>query len=416
MSRKGRLRQRAKAKRPARPKPTLKLYYRQYNETFHKIFRWLGIAAGAAALVVIAILIIKKLGVSTTEADYLREARRNFVLGYPDRALLGYRQAEYADQADTKIKDEAAMARAWADTTQGGQSQHALDATLQVLATDSTLAVAYVGLAQLYSRSGNFKQAIPHAYSALKFATPANDTPSTLAASLVLESCYRQIDQIDSAAIYAKQAVDLANIVGDPPSFLSAESGAGFCTLRQGKFEKGKLFFEDILFKAATGGSPYENMAKVGLADYFQSSGNHDSASFYAAAVVKTLANSGASEVSALASQILGCALRDRGDLPNAISRLNSSLASWQILRRQADLINNLNDLAEAYLLQKNYFNARKYYVGAATLAVKYNLTTKDDYDADMDTRYLKSLQQEEYLRAGTEGTELAKQYSLWSK
>ena len=128
------------------------------------------------------------------------------------------------------------------------------------------------------------------------------------------------------------------------------------------------------------------------------------------------LANSGISEVSTLASQVLGCALRDKGDLPNAISRLSSSLASWQSLRRQADLVDNLNDLARAYLLQKDYFNARKYYIGAATLAVKYNLTTKDDYDDDMDARYLKSLSQVEYLLAGTEGTTLAKQYSFWSK
>jgi tetratricopeptide (TPR) repeat protein len=416
MSRKGKLRQQAKARRPSRPKPTLGLYYRYNIETFHKIFRWAGIIAGAIALVIIAVVIVKQFGVSLTEADYLREARKNFVLGYFDRAVLSYHQAENANQADTRIKGETAMARAWADTMQGGGIDRALNATLQVLATDSTLVVAHVGLAQLYSHLGNFKQTMPQAYSALKFAAAANDTPSKLAASLVLESCYRQTDQIDSAAIYAEQAVDLANTVGDPPSFLSAESGAGFCTLRQGKLEKGKLFFEDILVKAATGGSLYENMGKVGLADYFHRFGNYDSASFYAVAVVNALANSGVSEVSALASQILGRALRDKGDLPSAISRLNSSLASWQSLRRQTDLIDNLNDLAKAYLLQKDYFNARKYYTGAATLAVKYGLTTRDDYDDDMDARFLKSLPQEEYLRAGTEGTTLAKQYSLWSK
>jgi hypothetical protein len=416
MSRKGKLRQQAKAKRPARPKPTFRLYYRQFNETFHKIFLWAGIVAGAVALVFVAVLIIRKLGTSTSQTDYLREARRNFVLGYPDRALLSYHQAESADRANTKIKDETAMARAWAEMMQGGQTDPALTTTSQVLATDSTSTVAHVGLARLYGRLGDFKQAIPEGYSAVRFASAANDTPSALAASLVLESCYRQIDQIDSAAIYAEQAVTLANAVGDPNNFLLAESGAGFCALRQKRLDKGKLFFEDILAKAKTEGSQYENMGRVGLADYFHRSGDNDSASFYAVAVVNALANSGVSEVSALASQILGRALRDKGDMPNAVLRLNGSLAAWQSLRRQADLIDNLNDLAKAYLLQKDYFNARKYYIAATTLAVKYVLATKDDYDADLDARFLKALSQDEYLRAGNEGTELVQQYSMWSK
>ncbi len=414
MSRKGKRRQQAKAKRPARPKPTFGRYYRHYRDTFHKIFRWAGIAAGAIALVIIAVVIVKKLGVSLTKADYLREARKNFVLGYPDRAVLSYHQAENADQADTKIKDETAMARAWADMMQGGQTDHALNATSQVLATDSTSTVAHVGLAQLYSRFGNLKQAMPQANSALKFAVAANDTPSALAASLVLESCYRQTDLIDSAAIYAEQSVDFGNAVGDLTSLLFAEYGAGLSTLRQGKLEKGKLFFEDILAKAATGGSLYENMGKVGLADYFHRSGNYDSASFYAVTVVNALANSGVSEVSALASQILGRALRDKGDLPNAISRLNSSLAGWQPLRRQGDLVDNLNDLARAYSLQKDYFNARKYYLVAATLAGKYGFNKKNLYGADMNMRFLRLLSQSEYLRAGTEGTALVQQYSIW--
>jgi hypothetical protein len=413
MSRKGKLRQQAKAKRPARPKPTFGLYYRHNIETFHKIFRWAGIVICAAALVFITIVMVNKLGGSVTKVDYLREARKNFVLGYFDRAVLSYHQAENADQAETKIKDETAMARAWADTMQGGGIDRALKATLQVLATDSTLVVVHVGLAQLYSRLGNFEGTMPHAYSALKLAAAASDTPSALAASLVLESCYRQTDLIDSAAIYGEQAVTYANAVGDPPSFLSAESGAGFNTLRQGKLEKGRLFFEDILARAATGGSLYENVGKAGLADYFHRSGNYDSASFYAVTVINALANYEVSEVSALASQILGRALRDKGDLPNAISRLSGSLASWQSLRHQADLIDNLNDLAAAYLLQKDYFNARKYYFTAKTLAAKYEFSKKNHYGADMNIRFLKFLSQTEYLRAGTEGTALVQQYSF---
>ncbi|TFH64130.1 MAG: hypothetical protein E4G91_06785 [Candidatus Zixiibacteriota bacterium] len=414
MSRKGKHRQQAKAKRPARPKPTFGRYYRHNIETFHKIFRWVGISAGAIALVIIAIVIVQKLGVSLTKADYLREARRNFVLGYPDRAVLSYHQAENADRADMKIKDETAMARAWADMMQGGPTDRALNATSQVLVTDSTLVVAHVGLAQFYSRFGNLKQTMPQAYSALKLAAAANDTPSALAASLVLESCYRQSDLLDSSSIYAEQAVNFANAVGDPPNFLFAESGAGFSALRHGKLEKGRLFFEDILAKAATGGNLYENMGKTGLADYFHRSGIYDSASYYAVAVVNALANSGVSEVSALASQILGRTLRDKGDLPNAISRLSGSLAAWQSLRRQADLVDNMNDLARAYFLQKDYFNARKYYVAAATLAAKYEFNKKKLYGADMNARFLGLLSRTEYLRAGTEGSVLVQQYSLW--
>lgn len=413
MSRKGKRRKQAKAKRPPRPKPTFGRYYRHYRDTFHKIFRWAGIAVGAIALVILAVVVVKKLGISRTKADHLYEARKNFVLGYPDRAVLSYHQAENADQADTRIKNETAMARAWAEMMQGGQAGRALNATSQVLVTDSTSTVAHVGLAQLYRRLGDFNQAMPQAYSALKFAAATNDTPSALAAALVLESCYRETDMIDSAARYAEQAVDLANAAGDPLSFLYAEAGAGFSALRQGKLEKGKLFFEDILTKAGKEGNLYENMGKTGLSDYFHRSGNYDSASFYAVAVVDALANIEISEISALASQILGRALRDRGDLANAIPRLSSSLANWQSLRRQADLVDNLNDLARAYSLQKDYYNARKYYFVAATLAGKYGFSKKSLYTAEMDIRFLGFLSRDEYLRAGTEGATLAQQYSL---
>jgi tetratricopeptide (TPR) repeat protein len=414
MSRKGKRRQQEKAKRPPRPKPTFGRYYRHNIEFFHKVFRWTGIIGGAAALVIIGIVVVKKLGVSLTKADYLREARKSFVLGYPDRAVLSYHQAENADPADTKIKDETAMARAWAEMMQGGQVDRALNATSQVLVTDSTSAVAHVGLAQLYNRFGDLKQTMPQAHSAIRFATAANDTPSVLAALLVLESCYRQSDLVDSSALYAERAVDLANVVGDPTSILFAECGAGFSALQQNKIEKGRLFFEDVLAKAAARGSLYENMGRVGLADYFHRSGNYDSASYYAIAAVNALANSGVSEISALASQVLGRALRDKGDIPNAISRLNASLTGWQSMRREADLVDNLNDLAKAYFSQKDYFNARKYYFAAATLAAKYGFSKKDLYGADMNIRFLSSLSQADYLRAGTEGSALVQQCTFW--
>jgi hypothetical protein len=82
--------------------------------------------------------------------------------------------------------------------------------------------------------------------------------------------------------------------------------------------------------------------------------------------------------------------------------------------KRQADLIDNQNDPARAYCLQKDYFKARKYYFAAATLAEGYGFGKKALYDADMNVRFLRFLSQNEYLRAGTEGTALVQQYSFW--
>ncbi len=414
MSRKGKRRQEEKAKRPVRPKPTFGRYYRHYRETFNKIFLWAGIIAGAVAIVAVVVLLLQHHSVSLTKGDYLKDARKNMALGYFDRAVVSYHQAENADPTDTKIRDEITMARSRADLSQGGPLSRAQGATAQVLVGDSTLAVAHAGLAQLYAVQGNYNQAVAQAYTALRFGQLEGDTAALLAASLVLTSYYRQEDMYDSAVTYGKQAVDLANVVNDPANILMAEVGAGHALLRQGKLEQGKLFFEDIVARAGASNSYFEGAGKVGLADYYQRSGNQDSAKFYAMSVESALSGAGPSEVSAYAMQIHGRSLRDSGAAGEAVSKFTDALGLWQKVRNQASLVDNLNDLARAYYDLKDYFNARKYFTVAAKLATKYGFRQKDLYSADMNLRFLRSLKQDEYLKAGDEGTSLVAQYSVW--
>jgi hypothetical protein len=63
MSRKGKKRQQAKSKRPPKPQFSLGRYYRHYRETFNRIFKWTGIIAGALAILVLAVVLIKKSGI-----------------------------------------------------------------------------------------------------------------------------------------------------------------------------------------------------------------------------------------------------------------------------------------------------------------------------------------------------------------
>ena len=415
MSRKGRRKQQAKAKRPAPPPSfTLGRFYRFHRETFHKVFSYTGLAVGAIAVIVVAIWLLQRRSTSLTKSDYLREARKSLALGYFDQAVVSYHQAENADPADEKIKREISMARTRAELSQGGQISRAIDAAAQVLADDSTLAIAHAGLAQLHSGLGNLKLGMSYARAALRFGEAEGDIPSTLAASLVLESGYRQTDVLDSAVAFGEQAVDQAHVVGDRTNLALAEVGAGFSLLRQDKLEKGRLFFEDVIAMSGGGNSYFDRIAKVGLADYFFRAGLYDSAIFYASPIESGSTDSTPNELSALASQVLGKTLRGKGDLTNALLKLNSSLVSWQSLRSQAYLIDNLNDLAETYYAQKDYFNARKYYYAAARLADKYGFVKKDHYDANMNLRFLKFLSQVDYLRAGDEGSALVAQYSLW--
>jgi hypothetical protein len=415
MSRKGKRKQQAKAKRPAPPpKPTLGRYYRHHRETIHKVLRWAGITAGAVVLVALAVFLLQKHSISLTKSDYLKEARKRMALGYFDQAILSYHQAENADPADKTIPVETAMARARIDLLQGGSASRAIGATAQVLVDDSTLAFAHAGLAQLLARQGNLKDAISHSYATLRYFPAQKDTPSALAVALILAEHYRHADQFDSAAAYGEMAIDYATVVGDPLHLMLAKSDLGLAKLRQGQLEQGRLFFEDLLARVGNSGPYYEGLGKVGLADFFQRSGNPDSAIYYAQSTENALVTSGPNEVSAYSAQVEGRSLRDRGDLVNSVAKLQNSLSNWVALRSQADLIDCANDLAISYYDQKDYFNARKYYYVAAKLAAKYGFAAKDRYGADMNLRFLKNLSQDQYLAAGNEGDALVKQYSVW--
>lgn len=415
MSRKGKKRQQQKAKRPPKPQFSLGRYYRHYRQNFHQIFKWAAIGAGAIAIVAVAVIVIGKSGTSRTKAELIRLARRDFVLGHADHAVLNYHQAENVDPTDKELKAETAMARAFADMMLSGRAEQPLATAQSLLSNDSTVAVAHAGLAQLYQRLSNPQKSVNHAYAALRFASADNDTPTVMAASMVLESYFRHMDMLDSAAKYGEQSVSLAATAGDATNLIFAEAGAGMTFLKQGNQERARLLFEDVLAKVPSGSAVMVGLGKTGMAEYYFATGKLDSAAALAREVVGSLTNTKGSEVFARANYILGRTLKAQGDLPGAVSNLTSSLSAFASMGLQSELVDNLNDLASTYLLQKDYFNARKHLYVAARLADKYKFVGKDHYDADMNVRFLSYLSQDEYLRAAREGDELIRQYSVWT-
>jgi hypothetical protein len=414
MSKKKKKKQPAKAKRPSKPpQPSLGRYYRHHKKKIRKIGTWVGIGLAALVVISVAFVLVRKYGVSRTKADFVREARREFLLGQFDRALVSYHQAQNADPSDQAVERETMLAQRRAEIENGGSIEQTIGAAMQVASADSTSVLANAVLAQLHYSSGNLPLAYSYAKTALRLAEQGSDTTGQLSASLSLLAYFRQKDQFDSAAVYGEKAIGLAEGIGDAVNLSFAEAGTGFTLSRLGNLDKAKSLFQKI---SSRGGNPPQylvDLASVGLADNFYRAKSYDSALYYASNVEGRHQGSTQTENSALAIQIHGNVLRDRGDLAAALAKLTASLDAWQSLKELAQVIDNLNDLAATYYLQMDSFNARKYYAAAGKLASKYAFPTKDLYNADMNLQFLKNLSSADYLRAGDEGTAIAQKYSF---
>lgn len=414
MTKKKQRRQQARVKRPAQTTGfDLGRYYRHHKKRIHRIAVQVAIGIAALAVIVIAVVLFRKHGVSLTKADYVREARKNLMLGYFEDAVVNYHQAQNADPTDESVNREMAMAQRRAEIASGGSPERAIGAAMQVLSKDSNSAVAHLDLSQLYYGLGDLISTNRHALSAMRFADDRADTVALLSASLSLLSYHRKKDQFDSAVTFGEKAISLAESVGDAVSLALAQAGTGFSLLRLGNLDRARGLFHTVL---NGGGNRYPylaRLAKLGLADCFYIAKDFDSARIYASDVETQYQSSTNNEIATQATQLLGKISRAREDYVQAVSKLNTSLDAWRSLGDLPEVIDNLNDLAEAYYDQKDFVNARKFYMAAGKMAKKYDFPTKDHYTADMNLRLLRNLSSEEYLRAGNEGAALAEKYSF---
>ncbi|MCK4858530.1 MAG: hypothetical protein KAT58_11215, partial [candidate division Zixibacteria bacterium] len=231
-----------------------------------------------------------------------------------------------------------------------------------------------------------------------------------IAAAVTLGSYFRQHDQYDSAHFYAGQALFWAQETGDTFDLAIATVGLGFSAMELDSLKRARYLFWQVADISADSYPGFTDLARIGLGDCFYRRGELDSCLAYIAPIEKIYRQRPANPTFAYAAHLLGKVYRDQGHDAEAIEKLTDSYLTWHALGGFADLIENLNDLADIYLQQHEYNNSRKYYVAASQLAQIYDLEQKNRYNINLDSRISARLTPEEYVRAGKEGEALAQE------
>lgn len=387
-------------------------YYRRNKDQIHKALIY-------AILVVVGISIlwggyrlIVNRGVTLTKDEYVSLARRNMYQGEFSQAVVNYHKALNADPADKMIQREHFLARS-RDNMSRGSTLELFHAAAQQLLTDfPNSLVGQISLAQALEMRGDVPGMHSMASAARSQALESADTIALLAADLVLATYYRTEEMQDSAFTIGGEALAAATAINDPFHVALVRAGLGFAAIRIDSMRFARDVFEDLLAYDGESAAGFHDVANSGLADYYHRSQMNDSARVVLERLRHITSSNAADGTAAYSLHVLGQVLRDTGQLDSAITRLTQSLAAWKGLHSIVDIIDNLNDLAATYRLKQDYYNARKYFMAAGSLAEKFDYQNKNKYTADMNLVFLKALKPEEYLQSGQEGKAWVDDYS----
>jgi hypothetical protein len=343
------------------------------------------------------------------KVEYTYLAHQQLLRGELNEAEVSYHIAQNADPHDKQLSREATMLQAKKTLATGGSLDNAIAAANTVLAYDSNSVVAQVTLAMLYNREGDVSKVEKFAGLAYTNAKSKSDTLAMLMASISLSSYFRQVRQPDPAYAYARKADSLAEMTGDTFDLAMAKSTLAFSALKVDSLEQAKNLFQRVEQLSGQVYQPFFDLAQVGLSEYFFLAGEYDSCIVHATYVenlYKGLAAPNTNYASAIYYE--GKALAAKGEDQKAIEKLLESAQAWQALSGYSDLIDNINDLGDLYLREKDYANARKYYLAAAKVEKSYGLPQQSKLDIDLNNLFLQNLTKEDYVRAGKEGDSLA--------
>ena len=387
-------------------------YYRHNRKQIQKSLLY-------AAAVIVGVLVIWGVyslivnrGITLTKEEYVELGRRQLMLGsYPD-AVLNYHKALNADPNDKQIQREYFLARMRDNMSHGGTLDAVQSAANQLNSEFPSSLVGQVNLAQVFEMRGDIDGMSRLARSAHAQALVEDDSTAILAANLVLANYYRSKELQDSAFATGREALAAATAINDSFHVALARAGLAFAAVRVDSLDLAKSEFSQLLDYNGESSASFRNLALSGLADFYQRAKMIDSARATLAQLNHVIAGGGADGTTAFTLQTLGRVQRDTGVLDSARVNLEQSLQLWRNLQSGADVVDNLNDLAGVCRQQQDYFNARKYYMAAGTLADKFSFASKNLYTADLNLIFLKGLKPDEYLRAGDEGKAWAESYA----
>lgn len=404
-------------KQPARPQRqpqsfSFGRYYRHNKNQIHKGLIYAIVVVVGLSLLFGGYNLIVNRGVTLTKDEYVALARNSMYQGEYDKAVLNYHKALNADPDDKMIQREHFLARSRDNMSRGSSVELFHAAAQQLLTEYPNSLIAKVNVAQALELRGDVAGMHNQAAAARSQAIATSDTTALLAADLVLATYYRTEEMQDSAYFIGNEALNAAEALNDTFHVALVRAGLGFAAIRLDSLSFAREVFEDLLGYNGEAAASFHDVANAGLADYYHRSRMNDSARVILQRLNHVINSDAADGTAAYALHILGRVLRDSGQLDSAVTRLSQSLATWQGLHSVVDVIDNLNDLAAAYRLQQDHFNARKYFTAAGNLAKRFDYPAKDKYTADMNLVFLKGLKSEDYVRAGEEGKTLADNFA----
>ncbi len=373
--------------------------------------KFVGVGILVVAVAAVLAIVFSGRREKLTVAELTNRGRKHFMLGRLDAAILDYHRALNDEPDNKQLQYENFLVEQRIGFAGGGDQKTAIAAARRVEDSGDYPLMGTVALAQIYQKAGMAQQSRDKALSALGEAKTNSDSAAQIAAEEVLSSYYRSVAQFDSAFFYASNAMPLAAGIDDTFHLAVARVSAGISALRIDSLDFAHRTFQDLLKYKGVSESEFVPVAAVGLADYFERSGEFDSTLFYLDTIKDRYGPKSHDAIASYALQILGRTYSDYERYDEAVKVLQRSLGITQQLNNIADAIDIMNDLANCYRQSHDWHNARKYYMAAGNLAKHFNFDAKDKYTADLNNLFLKRLKASDYKRAGEEGLELAKQF-----
>ncbi len=387
-------------------------YYRHNKKQIQKVLVYAIVAVTVLSVVWGIYALIINRGVTLTKDEYVALARGHLLRGSYDQAVLNYHKALNADPNDKLIQREHFLARSRDNMSRGSTVDLVLAAAQQLLSDFPTSLVGRVSLAQAFQLRSDLSGMVREGTAARRQAQAEGDMAALLAADLVMGTYYRTEEKQDSAFMVGKEALAAANAINDTFQVALVQAGLGFAAIRLDSMQYAREVFGELLNYEGEAAASFHNVANTGLVDYYHRSKQLDSARVTLDKLRQIIDGGGADATTAYAVQMSGRLLRDSGQLDSAAIQLERSLAIWRNLQSGADVIDNLNDLGSAYRLKQDFYNARKCYMAAGTLAAKFKFDGKDLYTANLNLLFLQELKPDEYVRSGADGKTWAEEFA----
>lgn len=395
---------------PRRSRSRLAKLWRKHARTVKRV------AYIGGPLIVVAVAAYFVIGSLTASSragranEYVTQAREDFLRSKYNDAQVAYHQALNADPDDAALKREQTMFQLRASLSSAASLRNAIAAANAVVSYDSSSAIGYIVLAQLYNKRGDLESLRDYAKRALDLAEEQENQCEKIAASVLLCSYYRQTDVYDTALQYGSIAALAAAETQDTFDLLLANSGYAYSALGLDSLDQAETLLRRTIELAGTTYPGFIELANTGLAEYFERAEQPDSALYYARLVLADTTQQSLNPNSAHAERIAGESLAKLGSLDDATQLLENAATTWRKLSGYSDLITTYNSLGDVYLEKKDYYDSRKYYLAATQLAGKYGLEKKGKYDVNLNNYFLDKLTSDGYLRSGKEAEDLVKQ------